>query len=100
MDTLTHHYYRSIFFKKDFNKYFWNPEESWLHAKMLPFTKYRLDAWHLFKSAMIIFQASAIITAWIETPLFNVWWFYLSFFILLGIVWNGTFNLFYNHILR
>jgi len=99
MDTLVHHYYRSIFV--NMNKYFWNPEESWLHAKVIPFTKYKLDAWHLFKSAMIIFLALAVISAWVSgPPLLNVWWFYLIAFIWLGVLWNGVFNLFYNHILR
>ena len=66
MDTLVHHYYTSIFFRM--NKYFWNPEESWLHATRIPILKYKLDAFHIFKSLMIIFQSLAIMCAWIGGP--------------------------------
>jgi hypothetical protein len=99
MDTLVHHYSTSVF--KKLNSAVWNPEVSWKSAAYLPYTKYKIDAWHLFKSAMIIFLALSIISAWIfGPPLLNVWWFYLITFVWLGVVWNGVFNLFYNHILR
>lgn len=52
-------------------------------------TKYRVDAWHLSKSLMIIFMALAIV---IYTPVFN----WLIDFILVGAVWNIVFNLCYN----
>lgn len=99
MDTLVHHYSTSIFRKMDVK--FWNPEVSWRYAMYIPCTKYKVDAWHLFKSAMIVFLALSVISAWIsEPPLLNVWWFYLLGFIFLGILWNGVFNIFYNYILR
>lgn len=84
MDTLSHHYSSSIFKYK--NPQFWNPNVSWQYAKFLPFTKYRVDAWHLAKSAMIIFLCFAIDFSWKG--------------LILGILWNLTFNCFYNKILK
>lgn len=88
MDTLTHHFNYSIF--KNKNEEFWNPNESWKFVNFLPFTKYRADAWHLLKSAMIIFICLAIVFA----DNLN-----MIDFILLGILWNIVFNVFYNHLL-
>lgn len=99
MDTLTYHFSTSIF--KKLNPNFWNPEVSWKTAKYLPLTKYKLDEWHLAKSGMIISLALSLTTALIPQWFFyDVWWFYLVFFLILGVVWNGLFNLFYNSILR
>jgi len=87
MDTLTHHYSISIFKFKE--PKFWNPNVSWQYVNFLPFTRYRADAWHLVKSAMIICICFAIV-------FFNgKWWYFFVF----GVVWNLTFNLFYNKIL-
>ena len=98
MDTLQHHYYNSVFNK--LNDKFWNPAISWGYAKTIPFTKYKVDAWHLFKSAMICLLIGAVVMAWQSgEALFNVWWFYLIAFIYIGIMWNLTFNFFYNIIL-
>lgn len=100
-DTLSHHYYSSVFCRKGWSAKFWNPILSSTEAYVIPYTKYKLDAWHLFKSSMIILLALSITFAWMYgPPLLNVWWYYVGLFILLGIVWNGVFNLFYNHILR
>jgi hypothetical protein len=84
MDVLQFHFHTSVF--KYMGK-LWNPDISWKVAKMLPFTKYKLDAWHIFKSMMIVFLLFAMYG-------FS-WWFVVG-----GIVWNLTFNLFYNKILR
>jgi hypothetical protein len=88
MDTLTHHFNYSIF--KNKKEEFWNPNESWKYVNFLPFTKYRADAWHLLKSSMIVFMCASICFA-------NN--FTIYDFICLGILWNLTFNLFYNHLL-
>ena len=88
MDTLTHHFGYSIF--KNKNEEFWNPNESWKFVNFLPFTKYRADAWHLLKSAMIIFICLAIVFA----NKFNI-----VDFVLLGTLWNIIFNVFYNYLL-
>jgi hypothetical protein len=88
MDTLTHHFSQSIFRNK--NEEFWNPNVSWKFAFYLPYTKYKVDAWHLLKSAMIIFICLAIVFG----NKLNI-----IDFILLGTLWNIVFNIFYNHLL-
>lgn len=100
MDTLKYHYYTSIFFQKFGNNPFWNEDLEDAKPYIIPGTKYKVNAWHLFKSGMIIFQALSIISAWVYgPPLLNIWWFYLAGLIWLGILWNGVFNIFYNHLL-
>lgn len=106
-DTLDHHYYVSIFHRpENINNARWtnffNPEKSSISAYILPFTKYKLDAWHLSKSLMIIFFVCSLLCA-IKVPnipILNTGWFLLIMFIGLGLLWNGTFNLFYNHLLK
>lgn len=88
MDTLTHHFSQSIF--RNRNGDFWNPNVSWQYVNFLPYTRYRADAWHLLKSAMIIFICLAIVFA----DNLNI-----IDFVLLGTIWNIVFNLFYNHLL-
>lgn len=99
-DTLEHHYYISIFNRKGWSSKFWNPALS-SEAYILPFTKYPLTAWHLFKSGMIFCLLGAVVMAWQSgEAIFNVWWFYLIVFIYLGVSWNIVFNLFYNILLK
>lgn len=95
MDTLAHHFYVSVFQKKD--PKFWNPEVSWKEVGYLPFTKFKADAWHLVKSLMIILIALAICFKpyWVKTGMDII-----MYLILLGVVWNGTFSLFYNKLLK
>ena len=88
MDTLSHHFANSIFEHK--NPKYWNPNVSWMFANYLPYTKYKVDAWHLFKSAMIVFICLAIVFG----NKLNI-----IDFILLGTLWNIVFNIFYNHLL-
>lgn len=88
-----------------FNKYdaaFWCKDVSWNKAKRV--FGYKIDAWHLFKSAMIIFLcASAVVYHQLPN-----WWFHFSYWWLdafkdmaaCGIAWNMVFNLFYNKLLR
>lgn len=83
MDTLEHHFDVSIF--RNLNPKFWNPNVSWQYAYIIPFTKYKVDAWHLAKSLMIICLAFACANTW-------------YMFIILGIIWNSVFNIFYNRI--
>lgn len=108
MDTLVHHFYSSIFYHNTWflqREKFFNPDYQ-QYSYMLPYTKYKVDAWHLSKSLMIIFQATSNCFVFLagvqlipETS--NVM---LSIdvsisMIVLGIIWNLTFNLFYNKIL-
>ena len=82
---------KSIFYK--LNPKWWCKSISWEYVKFLPFTKYRPDAWHLAKSSMVVFIVLAIVVA---APVSHP----LPHFVLLGLIWNMSFNLFYNHIFR
>jgi hypothetical protein len=74
----------SIF--KNWDKKFWCKEISWQYAKKI--FGYKIDGWHLAKSMMICCLIGAII---IFKP-WHQWWVH---FISLGIIWNGSFDLFY-----
>jgi hypothetical protein len=98
MDKLSFHFHKSIF--NNLNPKFWDPSISWKYAKIIPFTKYKIDAWHLFKSAMVVF----ICIAWAFAFCFgksniNNFWFVLGLIAFAGLIWNITFNLFFNKIL-
>ena len=98
MDKTQFHFHKSIF--KTLNPYFWNGEISWQNKyinrdfnqgfKKTPvqFT----DAFHLFKSLMIIFFVAAVVY---YKPMINAFIDFLIF----GACWNGTFNCFFNKIL-
>jgi hypothetical protein len=93
-DTLTHHYDTSVFKMKD--RKFWDPSISWSYAKYFPLTKYKIDAWHLANSGMILCWCAAlatVYTVYVRYP----WW---AIFIGAGLVFNLSFNLFYNKIFR
>lgn len=82
-------FYESIFNKLPQN--FWYKRESWKVAPKI--SGYKMDAWHLSKSAMIICLAAAII---VFRPK-HEWWVHL---ISIGIIWNVGFWLFYHKIFR
>lgn len=76
-------YHVSIF--KNLNQKFWYKRESWKQSYKI--RGYKLDAWHLAKSLMIVFWVLAVM-------------FYHSFipvidFIVIGAIYNLTFNTFY-----
>jgi hypothetical protein len=94
-DTLAHHFSVSIF--KGKNEKFWNPAVSWQVAKFIPFTKYKLDAWHIHKSVSLLFLFTAMLCyhycpIWVS----GIWWVDL---LIMGASWDIPFNTFYNHIL-
>lgn len=62
------------------NQKFWYKRESWKWAKKI--FGYKIDAWHLSKSCMVICITAAFSRNLIE-------------FIVLGLMWNGVFNFFY-----
>ena len=113
MDTLTHHYATSIFTK--YNPKIWNPKISWKNkykegkkalgpafflstGLLVAFT----DAWHFFKSATIILLAVSLVMLpySIHITVFDRQWLNtLTEFIVLGVIWNKSFNLLYNKIL-
>lgn len=92
MDNLVHHYYKSIFNNSEFDPKFWNPDISWIREPLAR-TGYKLDAWHIFKSAMIVFMVLAVIS---YSPILG--WF--GDLCIYGLAWNLIFNLFYNHVLN
>lgn len=104
MDTLKFHYYNSIFHTKFGDKNaFWNEDIKGAKPYIIPGTKYKVNAWHLFKSTMIIslaltscfmFLAGTCIT-YLPYKIIVV----IGLLIMYGFRWNGFFNLFYNKIL-
>ena len=87
MDTIENErYYRSRL--RDLNEKFWYKRTSWKYC--YKFGSYPVDAWHLSKSLMVICLVLAVGFA----PVIP-WWLML---ILGGIVWNVTFNLFYESV--
>ncbi len=82
---------RSIFNHLD--PKFWNKAISWQYAKQV--FNWKADCWHIAKSAMIICLAASLYFVLISVNGFK-WWEVP----ILGIVWNVTFNTFYNHILK
>lgn len=94
---------QSVF--KNMRKEFWLKTVSWMHARKI--FRYRVDAWHLAWSVCIVCLLSAIsvgiamgyaaghIASYIVFDIF----FYIGYVVLLGVVWNFTFNVFYHHTL-
>ena len=77
--------FNSSVFKK-LNPNFWCKPLS-ANTPLLKFTHYRIDAWHLSKSLMVICICAAMSS--------TIWEF-----IIYGIIWNLVFNLMYNHSLK
>ena len=102
MDALQFHYFTSIFFSK--NSSFWNPQDSWknkwkedLKTEKFLFSStilvFLTDAWHLFQSGLIFCLMLAIV---LYKPIVNK---YVDF-IILHIVFTGTFELFFSRIFK
>lgn len=102
MDTITHHWWNCIFHDDKYNESFWNPDSKKL-PYIIPHTKYKVNAWHLFKSAMIVlFSISNIcmyILGTITHKILNEWISAGVLLVMYGVLWNFPFNLFYNKIL-
>lgn len=100
IDTISYHYYTSIFTK--YNKpEFWNPEVSWT-TSYIKYTKYKPDAWHLFKSLMIVLMClSGVIGIVVGAKLgVLMFYWYIGGFISSGLIWNVVFNILFNKILK
>jgi hypothetical protein len=98
MDTLSHHWYGSWFRRKGFSEQFWNPAVSWenkyenwfcLFGKYIKVPSQISDAWHIFKTLMIIFMVLSIVT---YNPVSSWWWVDLLIY---GTVWNVWFSTIY-----
>ena len=81
-DTIAHHFDTSVFRHSKF----------WVNGGKIIFGKYKFDGWHLSNSMMIV--------AFITSLCFNsgLQWYWVIFGG--GVIFNLTFNLFYNRILR
>ena len=82
-------YFESIF--KNWNQKKWYKRVSWQYAKKI--FGYRLDGWHGAKSCMIICLMVAVI---LFKPHHQLWVHFIS----MGLIWNGTFTLFYHRIFK
>lgn len=94
-DTLAHHFDTSVF--KKLNPSFWDANNS--KGIKIPLTQYKLDAWHLCNSGMIV--CFIIGASFFKS--FNLFGYSISGWIgvlFYGIVFNLVFGLFYTHILR
>lgn len=117
MDMTDHHYSRSVF--KNLNPLWWDGNISWKNKylrenpnlelkKLFPYKKGFLgeinyptqltDAWHFFKTLMIIFLTLSVVT--FDKNLISSWLGYMIIFIVYYLFWNFWYNLFYNHILH
>lgn len=106
MDTVTHHYQKSIFNVRKYRMFWWNPEYSWRNKyhsgdpalgrrKWIFGINYPVqisDAWHLFKTVMIFGIVGSVVS---YQPIYQ-WW---ADIIIFGTAWNLTFSLFYNKLL-
>ncbi len=87
--TENENFFESILAKK--KQSFWYKRESWKNSARI--FGYKVDAWHLFKSAMVILMALAIV---FHQPIVS-WW---ADGLIYGIAWNIFFVLFYHKILK
>lgn len=81
-------FFESVFKKLD--QRFWYKRESWKYAYKI--FGYKVDAWHLSKTLMVVFACLSIV---FYNPFIPI-----ADFIVLGVLWNLTFNLFYNRIFK
>src|SRR5690242_11898251 len=89
-------YFESIF--KKWNQRFWYKRESWKYAKKI--FGYKIDGWHLSKSAWIICAAiSGVLYEPISVKLFQVPFLNgLLDVCISGVIWIAGFNIFYHRI--
>jgi hypothetical protein len=86
----------SVFYKKDAK--FWLKEISWRYAKKI--FGYKIDAWHIAKSAMVCFLILAVILPLIFDPPNLKGYLTILIYVAYGIVWNAVFNFSYNKLLK
>lgn len=112
MDVVQFHYMFSIFYKKHIfwvNRLWWDPTISWLNKyedrdytkplrKILWFDVPFTDAWHTFKTLMVIFIVLSIIT--FDKSLIKDNTSFIALLILYGTLWNVSFNLTYNNLYK
>jgi hypothetical protein len=89
MDRVENENFSSSVFK-NMNPKFWYKRESWKTANKI--FGWKFDAWHVAKSLMIISLAFAIV---LYRPILG-----LVDVLIIGLVWNGTFNIFYKRVFK
>lgn len=92
-------YFESIF--KEWDQKFWYKRESWKYARKI--AGYRIDGWHLAKSAMIICFGAAIYTEQFSYQVWHTGSIMLNIcidIVAMGAIWNLGFNLFYHYIFK
>ena len=88
-EVLDRHFFESRF--RNLPQDFWYPHRSWKVAPKI--FGYRVDAWHLLKSCMVVALVCAI---YFHHPVL-AWYFEIP---IGGAIWNVTFTLFYHTIWR
>lgn len=76
---------------KNLPRNFWLKEISWKYAPKI--FGYKLDAWHIAKSCMIL---CFLFTALTFDPPLQKWQDWALYIAVAGIIWNGGFWLFYH----
>lgn len=79
-------FFESMF--RNSNQRIWYKRESWKYAKKI--FGYKLDAWHISKSCMILCFCGAL-----AFPPKDSWWVIVINY---GLIWNLTFWLFYHKV--
>lgn len=111
MDTSNHHFSTSIF--QNYDMLWWDGEISWKNKYVdgdpekgrvkimgnINMPVQLTDAFHFFKTWMIIFICSAVVCGLfsVQEP---IWWHFPIFLLGYGTVWNLVFSGFYDKILK
>ncbi len=101
MDVTQFHFHKSIFKNDLFNGQWWNGQVSWRNKYINGDLKqgrtatpvWFTDAFHFFKSSMILLLGIAIV---VYEPIFHP----IVDLAIIGLSWNTFFVLFYKHILK
>lgn len=97
--TENENFHESIF--KKLPQQFWYKRESWKYAKKI--FGYRIDAWHLSKSFMVVFMSFAIYFEQFSNQIWHTSNDILNIgidVVIAGVLWNLSFVLFYHHIFK
>lgn len=113
MDVVSFRWEQSLFKHLGWDEHYWWPGKSWRNKYINRSPNFGLkpkwrqwfsDAWHTYKAFMLFFLFLAIAcdptihVTYKDIPVPNFLWD-LCDIALCGLVWLGTFNLFYNYIL-
>jgi hypothetical protein len=97
--TENENYFESIF--RNRNQKFWYKRISWQYAKKI--FGYKVDAWHLSKSCMIICALAAVYCEQFSNQMWHTGIRFLDIGIdicIAGAIWNLSFKLFYHKLFK